>query len=84
MPHHRNGVTDKLSTTLQEEVVLSYTNVDEDFSLTLRFRQNIALDYHNILWYKNNVIDSLCVPRENRGQVVDLGAAGSRIAHVVM
>ena len=84
MPHHRNGVTDKLSTTLQEEVVLSYTNVDEDFSLTLRFRQNIALDYHNILWYKNNVIDSLCVPRENRGQVVDLGAAGSRIAHVVV
>lgn len=77
-------MTDKLSTTLQEEVALSYTNVDKYFPLTLCFRQNTSLDYHNILWYKNNVIASLCVPRGNRSQVVDLGAAGSRIAHVVM
>lgn len=77
-------MTDKLATTLQEEVALSYANVGKYFPLTSCFRQDTTLDYHNILCYKNSVIGSLCALRENRGQVVDLGAVGSRIAHVVM
>ena len=82
-PYHHNGVTGQIVCHATGGG-FSHTNVDEYSSLTLCFRQNTVLDYHNILWYKNSVIDSLCTPRENRGQVVDLGAAGSRIAHVVM
>ena len=48
--HHRNNVTDKLLTTLQAEVAFFYTNVNEYFSLALRFRQDTPLDSHNILW----------------------------------
>ena len=43
----------------------------------------IHLTVYNILCYKDIVIDSLCALRENRGRVIALGAAGSRIAHVV-